>query len=143
MQNILKGGLMIKIDKLYFKIFIFSLFALYYDASLLGKSECRALIHQIQDNIHALRMNIKNYGVSKATYATLDRFDSEIKSLCDDKKCCNHSLAWKLNNVRRMADNQMEKSKKHMKNHVYGGGAPLLLPVLTVGAPAAIIATEG
>jgi len=132
-----------KINDFFINVFLFASLALCGNADQVSENDCYLSIRQMQDNIHALRMNIKNYGVSKATYATLDRFYIDIENLCELQGCCNHSLQWKLSNVRKMADKQFKKSKKHIKNHVYGGGAPILAPALAVGSPFAIIGSEG
>jgi len=129
-----------KITMQYVKLLLCISFTL---LSEIKSNDCRTSIHQIEDNIHALRMNIKNYGASKASYETINRFHEEIKNLCKQNKCCNHSLTWKLNNVKKMSDKQIKNNKKYAKDRVSGNGVPILLPVLTIGAPATMIGIEG
>ena len=102
---------------------------------------CSALSHQIEDDIHALRQNIINYGTSQATYDAIDRLRDDIKNTCKNKKCCDHSLEWKLNNVEKLADRQAKKIKKtgKLEHESNGAGGLLLTPIFAISGPAATI----
>ena len=106
---------------------------------------CSALSHQIENDIHALRQNVLNHGTTQATYDAIDRLRENIKNTCTNKKCCKHSLEWKLNNVKKLADKQTKKMKKNgeIKLQGSGGSGLFLAPVMTIAAPAAIISAGG
>ena len=106
---------------------------------------CSALSHQIEDDIHALRQNIVNYGTSQATYDAIDRLRNDIKKTCKNKKCCDHSLEWKLNNVQKLADRQTKKMKKsgRIEHQSHGADGLLLTPVFMVAGPASMIGAHG
>ena len=104
--------------------------------------------HQIQDDIHALRLNVEDYGATKTTYNTLDRFQDEINNLCvscpelQNKKCRDQqeTLNWKLKSLRKLTERQAKKMEKNgkIKSPSHGGVGLLLAPALTVSAPLAI-----
>ena len=104
---------------------------------------CNAMIHQIEDNIHALRQNVLNYGTTQATYNAIDRIHEEINSACSKKSCCGRSLTWKLNNVKRLADRQSKSMKKNGRLEHQSNGGLFVAPILTIAAPAAIISSSG